>query len=101
MKNKRPKKWIGAAIGTGVSLISQLVAQNQEKKMLEEQNALAAKQTAEQNALLTAQNLTNQYNNQEYIKAFKNKIVFKNGGLIYNDRLKNIKKFKKYLSYNR
>lgn len=94
MKNKRPKKWIGAAIGAGVGLISQLVAQNQQNKALKEQNALDAKRTAEQNALLTAQNLTNQYNNQEYIDAMKDKVVFKTGGAVYGDRIKNLTKFK-------
>lgn len=94
MKNKRPKKWVGAAIGAGVSLISQLIAQNNEKKMLEQQNALAEKQAAEQNAILTAQNLTNQYANQDYADKFKEKVVFKNGGVVYSDRIKNLKRFK-------
>ena len=37
MDNKRPKKWIGAAIGAGVSLIGQLIGQNQQDKALKEQ----------------------------------------------------------------
>lgn len=94
MKNKRNKKLWGTLIGGGISLVSQLIAQNQEKKALEEENILEAKKIAKQNALTTAQNLTNKYNNQEYIDAMNDKIVFKKGGAIYGDRIKHLKRFK-------
>ena len=94
MKNKRPKKWVGALIGGGISLVSQLLAQNNQNKFTQQQNILAEQKEAEQNAILTAQNLTNQYANQDYVDKFKEKVVFKDGGAVYDDRIKNLKRFK-------
>lgn len=94
MKNKRAKKWIGAAIGAGVSLIGNLISKNKEQEYLNDKRLEEAKLISEQSALQTAQNLTNKYANQEYADKFKEKIVFKHGGAIYTDRIKNIKRFK-------
>lgn len=97
MKQKRNKKWIGAAIGlasTVAGLISNRInANNQEeleRKRIEEEKRLKA----EQNALQTAQNLSAQYANTSYIDEFKNKITLKAGGAVTNDRIKQLKQFK-------
>lgn len=92
MKNKRNKKWIGAAIGLvsqGVGLVTNLISKNKqaeaEEKARQEQLALEAKQKAEQNALQTAQNLSAQFSDTSYIDEFQKRIEFKKGGNTKND----------------
>ena len=85
MKNKRNKKWIGAAlsaVSTGVNLISNLINNNKEEKLLKEQRLEEAKIKSQQNALQTAQNLSNQYADTSYIDEFQKRIEFKKGGKI-------------------
>lgn len=89
MKNKRNKKWIGAAIGlasTGINLISNLISKNKQRKAEEkarqEQLALEAKQKAEEESRQRDQMLTAQYSDTSYIDEFQKRIEFKKGGKI-------------------
>ena len=97
MKNKRDKKWIGAAIGlagTAVNLVTNLIQGNKQKKLEEEQKLQEAKLKAEQEANQTADALSSQYQNTQAVDEFKKQMTFKAGGTIANDRIKHLKQFK-------
>jgi hypothetical protein len=87
---KRPKKFIGAAIGAAVSIgggIASSISQRRaQRKQMKAQNRNAT--------LQQAANMTEEYNNTEYIDEFNNKVSFKAGGSIYTDRIKKMKRFK-------
>lgn len=81
-KENRPKKkaFIGALIGAGVSIASSLIGGAIQRK--KEAQARAAAQIAQnkQAAYNIADNLTNQYANQEYVDEMNKRIEFAAGG---------------------
>lgn len=94
MKQKRKKGFLGALIGSGVSLIggiaSSFISKNaQEKAAKRQQIAQNRADTYEM-----ANNLSNAYANQDYVDDFQKKVIFRNGGIKqYNDRVKHNKRF--------
>lgn len=101
MKTKRynrDKAFLGALIGAGISLvgtgISSIMNKNSSNKQLKEQQ----RQQNKNDTLAMAQNLSAGYLDQDYIDDFKNKVTFKNGGVMknnkYGDRIKRNKTFK-------
>lgn len=101
MKTKRynrDKAFLGALIGAGIGLvgtgISSIMNKNSSNKQLKEQQ----RQQNKNDTLAMAQNLSAGYSDQDYIDDFKNKVTFKNGGVMknnkYGDRIKRNKTFK-------
>lgn len=81
-KENRPKRkaFIGALIGTGVSLASSLIGgaiQRRKEAALRRENQIAQNKQA---AYSMADNLTNQYANQEYVDEMNKRIEFAAGG---------------------
>lgn len=77
---KQNKAFLGAVIGGITGLAGSLIAGSQSKKMAEKQ---AEQQQIAQNKNDTYQmaaNLSNAYNNQEYVNQFNDKVTFKSGG---------------------
>lgn len=101
MKTKRynrDKAFLGALIGGGISIlgtgISSIMNKVSSNKQLREQQ----RQQNKNDTLAMAQNLSAGYSDQDYIDDFKNKVTFKNGGVMknnkYGDRIKRNKIFK-------
>ena len=77
---KQNKAFLGAVISGITGLAGSLIAGSQSKKMAEKQ---AEQQQIAQNKNDTYQmaaNLSNAYNNQEYVNQFNDKVTFKSGG---------------------
>lgn len=97
-KENRPKRkaFIGALIGAGVSIASSLIGGAIQRK--KEAQARAAAQIAQnkQAAYNMADNLTNQYANQEYVDEMNKRIEFAAGGELNkaNYRVRRPKQYK-------
>lgn len=76
MGGKRKKGFLGAVIGAATSLIGGAIQANAQKKANERQIRDQNRQTVYE----MAQNLSNAYDNQEYVDDFQNKVIFRAGG---------------------
>ena len=88
MSCKRNKKWLGAVISGVANIASTLISAKNQANAIKEQQLQQDKQLAIQHAA----NLTAQYNNTDYVDAMKDKIVYRAGGKIFDDRIKKLRK---------
>lgn len=97
---KRDKAFLGAIIGAVAGIAGSAISGAMNKKRVEKQAEEQQRQQNKKDTLEMAQNLSASYANQDYVDDFQNKVKFKNGGKMknnknkYNDRINIAKKFK-------
>lgn len=78
--NKRNKAMLGAVIGAIGSIASSAIGSYLNAKQQEKANEEALAEQNRQNALESAQNLSNAYADQSYVDDFNKRITFRAGG---------------------
>lgn len=95
MSENRKKAFIGTAIALAATVAAKVISNRKQKKAAKRRWRNEQNEKTRESGIEQMHNLTEQYNNQDYIDSYNDRITLKGGGKVKsNDRVKIAKKMK-------